>query len=281
MLITDAQVHVWRAKPDLPEPQGPATGGRPNGHPPEELLKEMKEAGVDRVVIVPPGALAPLPEAQGYCDTYPGRFALVPSFDPEQRGSREQIPGWMSQSHVLGMRIGFSAGGRFKASFDDGTLDWFWDEAERLQIPLMSLVGAMSARVYPVVQKHPGLIFIVDHLGRPSGADGIGSWDDFEDLVRLAELPNVTVKVSSAPNYSSDPYPYADIHPYLRRLSESFGPQRLMWGTDLTRLRGSYRDCVRLITEALPFLSDDDKEWIMGKTLAQTLNWPETALAAV
>ena len=40
-------------------------------------------------------------------------------------------------------------------------------------------------------------------------------------------------------------------------------------GTDLTRLRGSYRQAVTLFTEELDFLSDIDKTWIMGRGIAE------------
>jgi L-fuconolactonase len=238
-------------------------------------MLEMAEAGVQRAVVVPPGALCTNEEAQSFCRAFPGRLAVMGALDPEKPGVREELPGWLSRPHMLGARLGFSAGGVMKPSFDDGTLDWFWADAERLEIPLMVLVGGMAKRTYPIAERHPGLTLIIDHMARPSRAAGAGSWADLGDLLRLAKLPNVYVKLSSAPNYSDEPYPYSDIHPHLRRLYDSFGPQRLMWGTDLTRLRGTYRECLLLFLEALPFLDDDDKEWILGKTLAETLQWAE------
>src|SRR6266567_4067662 len=262
MLITDAQVHLWVAKPGQPPPQGAGTEQRPEGHPPEDLMVEMAEAGVHRAVIVPPGSLCSNEEAQGFCRAYPGRLAVMGALDPEQPGVREQLSTWLSRPHMLGARLSFSSGGVFKPSFDDGTLDWFWADAERLQIPLMVLVGGMAGRTYTVAERHPGLTLIVDHMARPSRAAGAGSWADLDDLLRLARLPNVYVKLSSAPNYSNKRYPYADTHPFLRRIYDSFGARRLMWGTDLTRLRGSYRECVLLFQEALTFLSDEDREWI-------------------
>jgi len=133
----------------------------------------------------------------------------------------------------------------------------------------------MSKRAYPVFGRYPDTKFIVDHMARSSGAGGAGSWADIDDLLALAKLPNVFIKVSSAPNYSDDPYPYADIHPHLKRIYKAWGPQRMMWGSDITRQRGSYRDSVRLFSEALDFLTSEDREWILGRTLAETLHWPE------
>ena len=39
-------------------------------------------------------------------------------------------------------------------------------------------------------------------------------------------------------------------------------------------LVGIYKITVTLFTEELDFLSASDKEWIMGKALANWLNWP-------
>jgi predicted TIM-barrel fold metal-dependent hydrolase len=278
VLVTDAQVHLWLPKPGGPPPQGAGTEQRPNGHSPEELIAEMAEAGVDRAVVVPPGALCTNEEAQAFCDAHPGRLALMGALDAEAPGAQEQLAGWMDRPHMLGTRLGFSSGGVFKPSFDDGTLDWFWNDAERLRIPLMILVGGMSARTYPIAERHPGLTLIIDHMARPSRAAGAGSWADLDDLLSLSRLPNVYVKLSSAPNYSDEPYPYRDIHPFLRRIYDAFGPRRLMWGTDLTRLRGSYRECRLLFQEALTFLSAEDREWILGRSLAETLHWSERDL---
>lgn len=274
MSITDSQVHLWRPKPGV-RPQTHGTVQWPDGHGPEEMIAEMDEAGVDRAVIVPPHPLCTNAEAQAFCDAYPGRFAVMGFIDPEAPDAREQLPGWMSQPHVLGARLTFSVGGALKPSLDNGTLDWFWAEAERLRIPLMLLVGGMAARVHPIAERHPGLTLLIDHMARPSGTSGAAAWGDFDDLLRLAKLPNVHVKVSSAPNYSDESYPFRDIRPYLRQIYDSFGSRRMLWGSDITRLRGSYRECVLLFKEALPFLGDDDREWILGKSLAETLHWPE------
>ena len=54
MLITDAQVHIWRAN----TPERPwRAGEKSHREPPldaDELLREMGAAGVNRAVLVPP-----------------------------------------------------------------------------------------------------------------------------------------------------------------------------------------------------------------------------------
>ena len=65
--------------------------------------------------------------------------------------------------------------------------------------------------------------------------------------------------------HSTEPYPYRNVHGYLRQVFDAFGPLRMFWGTDLTRLPCTYRQAVTMFTEELAFLSDSDKEWVMGR----------------
>lgn len=70
-----------------------------------------------------------------------------------------------------------------------------------------------------------------------------------------------------------DSYPYRSLHPYLRRVYEAYGLQRLFWGTDLSRLPCTYRQGVTMFTEEIPWLTDEDREWIMGRGVCEWLGW--------
>jgi predicted TIM-barrel fold metal-dependent hydrolase len=83
----------------------------------------------------------------------------------------------------------------------------------------------------------------------------------------------VALKATGAPSYSSEPYPYRNIHPYLRQMYDAFGPERMFWGTDITRMPCTWRQCVTLFTEELPWLTDRDKELIMGRAVCDWLDW--------
>jgi L-fuconolactonase len=94
------------------------------------------------------------------------------------------------------------------------------------------------------------------------------------DLLKLARFGNLAVKVSALPCYVDEPYPFPTLHPLIRRVVDAFGPQRSFWGTDLSHLTCPYKQCLALFTEELKFLSASDKEWIMGRGIAEWINWP-------
>lgn len=55
---------------------------------------------------------------------------------------------------------------------------------------------------------------------------------------------------------------------------DALGPRRTFWGTDLTRMACTYRECVDLFTEHLPWLAGADLEWVMGRGVCEWLGWP-------
>ena len=64
------------------------------------------------------------------------------------------------------------------------------------------------------------------------------------------------------------------MHPHIERLFDAFGPRRCYWGTDITNsfARASWRQRVTHF-EALDFLSEEDKDWVMGRAILARLGW--------
>ncbi|MFN8635041.1 MAG: amidohydrolase family protein [Chloroflexota bacterium] len=278
MLVTDAQIHLWELeRPDRPWPKdGRSTPHLPNGFTAEQMLAEMDAIGVDRAVIVPPSWIG---ETNAYAleasEKYPNRFAVMGRFDPEDQAFLDQLPTWLDQSHMLGIRITFNTP-HFVAGLDEGIFEPLFTGCNEYKIPLMALFsGPLLAKVPPIVEKNPNLPLIIDHMGALTRVQGPESFASIDLLLALAKYPNVYVKTTSAPSNSAESFPYRDVQPFLKQMYDAFGPQRLMWGSDITRLKGTYGECLRLFRDELDFLSADDKEWILGKSLATALNWPE------
>ncbi len=276
MVIIDSQVHIWAAEtPEKPYAKGNASAPHralPLGH--EELLREMDGAGVKRCILVPPTWEDDRNDTSlEAARLHPDRFAVMGKLKIDRPESRPLMATWKAQPRMLGIRIVFHRG-RTSEWLDDGTAEWFWQAAERYQVPIMVFAPQQVEKLKAVAERYPGLRLIIDHMGLNSELRGQPLGPAVDQLVQFARLKNVAVKVSSLPSYVADSYPFRSLHPHIRRVVDAFGPQRCFWGTDLSHLPCPYKQVVTLFNEELDFLSESDKEWIMGRGIAEWLEWP-------
>ena len=274
MLVVDSQVHIWGADtPARPWPKR-AAAQRPVPLDADDLLREMNEAGVDRVVIVPPsweGDRNDLGIAASAA--HPNRYAVMGRLDPQDPKSRGQLATWRKQTGMLGLRFTFHIP-VLVSLLTEGHMDWVWGEAEKAGVPIYVLVPQPLVHLIDqVAQKYPGLKLTMDHLSIPSGKKDAEAFRDLDLLLAIAQRPNVSAKISALPSYSTGQYPYRELHGHIRRVYDAFGPRRLFWGTDLSRSPIPYRQQVTMFTEEIPWLTADDKEWIMGRALCEWLGW--------
>jgi len=276
MLIVDSQVHIWAADtPDRPWPPGRASQAhRPKPFSEADLLREMDAAGVSRVVIVPPSWEGDRNDlAIAAARIHPDRFAVMGRLPVERPESRERITDWKRQPGMLGLRFTFHTALQ-RPWLTDGTADWLWPAAEKAGLPVMIFVPGSVPVVDGIAARHPGLRLVIDHLALSITQKDAAAFADLPQVLALATRPNVAVKASALPCYSSEAYPYRGLHQYVRQVYDVFGPRRMFWGTDLTRLPCAYRQAITLFTEELAWLSDSDREWIMGRGVCEWLGWP-------
>jgi predicted TIM-barrel fold metal-dependent hydrolase len=273
--LVDAQVHLWKAesegwkwipgiKPQMPEP-----------FTVEKLIPLMNQTGVDRVVVVPPSWPGDRNDyALDAARRYPNRFAVMGRIALKNPQAAALVPTWREQPGMLGVRLTFL--GPAQAWLTDGTPDWFWPEAEKANLPVMFLTDGQNAQLASVAERYPRLQLIADHMGIGGNTPREGRIADAVcQTASLARYLNVSVKLSGAPNYSSESYPFRDFMPYIKRLFDAFGPKRCYWGTDITNGydKATYRQRITHFTEELPFLSEEDKDWVMGKSILGRLKW--------
>jgi predicted TIM-barrel fold metal-dependent hydrolase len=271
MKIVDAQVHIW-------------TSGTPvhvhrqvSAYTAAELLHDMDEAGVDGAVLHPPSWDANANQvAIEAAQAAPERLSVLAFFDVTAADAREQMQRLLDTPGVLGLRFAFLKPAE-TGWLTDGSIDWLWPVAERAGTPVGLLVPKALDVVDRIATRHPGLPLMIDHMARLRSTQDEASFADLDKLLALARHPNVAVKATGAPSYSSQPYPYRNIQPYMRQIFEAFGPHRMFWGTDITRMPCSWRQCVTLFTEELDWLKGQDLELVMGKALCEWIGWDAAA----
>jgi predicted TIM-barrel fold metal-dependent hydrolase len=174
---------------------------------------------------------------------------------------------------MLGLRYTFL---HDPARLQDSTLDWLWNEAERAGIPIALLATDSLRAIGRIAERHAGLRLTIDHLGGRGGLTTLkdhAAMTHMPDLLALAKFPNVAVKATGAPGYSAEAYPFPVMQTYLRQIYDAFGPQRMFWGTDISKMPCSWRQCVTMFTEELPWLTEQDQRLVMGEALCGWWGW--------
>ena len=110
--------------------------------------------------------------------------------------------------------------------------------------------------------------FVLDHLGKPDiRANAYREWR--RHFGELAGLPNVCCKLSGLVTEAEwRSWTPAGLRPYLDAALESFGPSRLMIGSDwpVCLVAASYADVIGLVRDAITEYSADEQEQMLAGT---------------
>ena len=268
MLIVDSQIHLWV------NPGAPAHH-RQTPYLAEDALRDMDEARVDRAVNCPAIWDA---EANDYAVTaaaaHPGRLATLGWFALGEPQTPDFISRFLGRPGMLGLRFVIMRP-EDVAALETGTLDWVWQVANDLGLPVALIVPKpVLPLLGPLAARFPRIRFLIDHLNIGPFERLPGAMDHLDTLLDLALLPNIAVKASAMPSMSDLAYPFEDVSPFLERVFSAYGAERMFWGTDITRMAISMRDCVEMFTNHLPWLRGDDLDNVMGRAVCAWLDWP-------
>jgi predicted TIM-barrel fold metal-dependent hydrolase len=266
----DAHAHV--ASPDAK--RFPRSGVFPRapqfGAPVELLLADMDAAGVGRALLIQPSLY-------GFDHAYlmdslrahPQRFVGLALANPADPAFVGELAEMARVAPLAGVRL---------APLIDPSLPWFGAEADPLARTLADLDMAVGLLIAPThldaasawISRWPQIRFVIDHAGRPD-LDEDKPDAACERLARLAELPNVWVKLSALNELSREAYPHRDTAIWARRMLAAFGPERLMWGTDFPFVSGKqrYAESLSSLREALDEAAPGAYRQIVAGTAAQ------------
>lgn len=160
-------------------------------------------------------AHAPLEQGDGARSQIDGLVALGPRVKGVRRNLQDEAPDYCLQD---GFVRGVKSLSGYPLSFD------------------ICVRQPQLAAVTELVRRCPEVPFILDHLGKPDVKSGeLEPWRSH--LRRLAALPNVACKLSGLTTEAGPHWTPADLTPYLDTLLETFGSERVMFGSDWPVLR--------------------------------------------
>jgi L-fuconolactonase len=148
-------------------------------------------------------------------------------------------------------------------------------EARGLAYDLLVRARELPAAI-DAVRRFPGLQFVLDHIAKPRIADGRDdSWST--RLPDLAAQPNVAVKLSGMVTEADwATWTPRDLRPFVGRVVEWFGGQRLMFGSDwpVCLLAASYQEVLDGLVDALPAMAPAELDQVLGLNARRAYRLP-------
>ncbi len=269
MTYIDAHVHVWTddyARFPFPGTQGQGTI-EPRVFLPVDILAHANPCGVERIVLVQMSYYATDNSYMLHViEEYPDVFTGIGIVDPT-----------VGEPDVEMMRLQERGVRGFRVSPRQSPESWLDGEGFERMFRAgadhnLAICPLINPEALPALERQCERFsqtpVIIDHLCR-IGADGEIRAHDVESLCALARFPRVMVKVSAFYALGGKQPPYDDLAPLIRQVYESFGPERLMWASDCpyqVAAPHTYENGVNLVRTRLDFLSDADRDQILGAT---------------
>jgi predicted TIM-barrel fold metal-dependent hydrolase len=265
--VVDTHLHCFagRDDPKFPyhkdapyEPAEPAT--------PEHLLKCMADGGVDYAIVVHP---EPYQDDHRYLEhclaVGKGKLKGTCLFFAGRAGNADKLKALAKAVPLVAGRV-HAYNPERQPPFGKPELAELWKQFGELGLAVQLHFEPRYGEAFePLIKEHKDTRVLIDHLGRPFQ----GTAKEYERVLAWAKYPNVVMKLSSVPSKNS--YPHSDPQPVVKRLTEAFGADRLMYGGGYNdRATGkSYRAERERVAALLAHLSDADRARVFGGTAAK------------
>lgn len=274
--IVDTHMHIWaknlRKYPFSPGIKPPKIAGTV-----DLLVEEMDQFGIDYCVLVQ--VIYHRWDNSYVADCikkYPRRFRAQGLIDPEDPHVADKLVDWVREQGLAGMR--------FSPIYYRGKDDWLnarsrdtlWEKAAELGAIFNFFIATQQLpKLEDMIRRHPDVPVVIDHFARVD-LKATNPLTEFKKLLALAKYPQVYCKLSELSILSpSQKPPYKDTWPWVKRMYEAFGPDRLLWGTGFpgaTRAqdkRPPLEEELALIRSDIPFFSNEDRKKILGLNAAK------------
>ncbi len=197
--------------------------------------------------------------------TLPRIAGAIAACRPESMGFVDHVEQLSEHAHIKGVR-------RVLHTMPDDLTqsDLFIENIRHLPDYNLSFDLCVRADQLPLgtmlAQRAPDVEFILDHCGVPKVAEQeLDPWR--AHIVEMAKLPNVVAKISGIVAYAGPDWTVATIRPFFEHIIESFGWNRVVWGSDhpVCTLTGDLTRWVNATHEIISGASLDEKAKLLHK----------------
>lgn len=225
-------------------------------------LARMEREGIDRAVIVHPEPYGDDHRLIREClAREPERLKGTALFYPSDVDAPARLEALVREEpHIIASRFHAHRGKEmYLNSFSDASVRALWEKSVELGLIVELHIGPNYARQAGEVIRDLGGTVLIDHLAEPHMGTGV----EFADVLELAQLPNVYMKLSGLGHFAEDGPLYLSARRFTRRVIREFGPDRMVWGSGAPAIVDAH----------MPEYSEEDRAKVRGGNLARLLGW--------
>lgn len=259
--------------------------------PPELMLAQMIYAGVDHVVLQAGGGYGAMNDYNAFAQhQYPDKFTGLLNIDEGKADTPEVLAELDRAYHVLGLRgiyygLDHFARWGFETQFADRRFDPFWDRVAEWNIPVFIEMPAIPnydpasyvenmRRLDTLLTRYKSLRFLLV-MGVPVGFFAKnGRYDLPDEVERVYRRDNLLIEVMYPISWGGVwDYPYPEAQSLIRDLRDSFGAEKLIWGSDMPNVERfcTYKQSVDYVRRYCGFLTASEKDRILGGNVAEMI----------
>ena len=226
-------------------------------------MNRMSEENIDRAVLVHP---------EPYGDEHrlvldclarePDLFLGTSLFYPKDKDAPEKLSDLVAREpRIIATRFHAHRGKEiYLDSFSDPGVRALWEKAGELGLVIELHIGPnFGSQVNELIREHPEFPVLIDHLAEPHKGDAV----EFAEVLALGQFENAYMKLSGLNHFCKDEPYYPSAKAFTRLVSESFGPNRMIWGS------GS----PEIVDVHLEHWSKSDRQKVKGENICRLLDW--------
>jgi predicted TIM-barrel fold metal-dependent hydrolase len=266
-LIIEWNVHIF--SPDVQRyPFHPKATYQPDvsAQPSDPLaayLEHLDKEGIDRAVIVHPEPYGDDHSLVLDClQREPERLKGTSLFYPKDAEAPKKLAELVKQEpRIISTRFHAHRGKEnYLDTFADPGVRALWKQAVDLDLIIELHIGPNYAKqAGEAIRAFPGCKVLIDHLAEPH----MGMAVEFADVLELAQLPEVYMKLSGINHFAEDAPLYESARPFTKRVIEAFGPDRMVWGSGTPNIVDAH----------MQGYSQADISKVKGGNLRRLLKW--------
>ena len=189
-----------------------------------DVRRFMKRMGISRSVLVQHLGEYDNSYIEQIVSAEPDRFAGVFLVDVGAERAQKSLDFWAKKKEFRGIRL-------LAHTLEAHPKLWEQVGQSGLNIVLFEELTSVPyvEAVTDFLKNHPTTKLILSHFGRLDPHE-FPHFKGFDLILTLADYPNAFLQVSGMDAFA--PYPYKDLVPLVQRSLETFGPDRILYGSN-------------------------------------------------